>query len=325
MKKNGKMIIIFTALFLFTGFGLNYIWFINNPNPKLLPLNSKLPTTEIIFTPLDEKTMPIPWIGFINPDGTGLEMRSYKVPIHLFMDAIPVKVYKQSLGRIFTWSLDGESIGGISLVGSTNRQGYPVVLQMDGSISYCDPKKSIISQDRIVVLSINDVMAIEIFLDSEKQQLVIFNMETCQIDKTLYIPQGNETLKNFSFSNNHWLALEFGSSLYWQRNPQNTDFIGIRIYDPAMNIVNEIKNAMLPSLSADGKRIAYINELGEVCVAELDKLNAKCAGIAQSGISWTSDQQGLVYSNSNDNIILQNIVSREEKIIGYGYSPNWRP
>jgi hypothetical protein len=325
MKKYKIIIIIFIATLFIIGIGLNYLRFLKNPNPRLLPLDSKLPTNEIVFTPLDEDAMPMGWIGFMNLDGTGIEMRSYEVPTHLFMEVIPIKTYEQSLGRIFTWSFDGESVGGIFPVGPTNGQGYPVVVHMDGSISYCDPDESIIAQDRVLVLSNTEVLAIEELFDNENQRLVEFNMKTCQINKTLYIPQGNETLQNFSFSKNGWLAIQFGSALYWQRDPLNTDFVGIRIYDPTMNIVNEIKNATLPSLSSDGKKIAYVNETGEICVTDVDMLNPKCSGYTQHGISWSPDQQWLVYSTLMAEITLRNIASGEETIIGYGVYPNWRP
>lgn len=295
----------------------------NKLTPRLVPPGSSLPQKEIVFMPLNytkEKSM-----SFTNSDGKGLESLTYEIPVPFPFKHSPIKQYEISLGRIFTWSLDGKSVGGIFPTWQTNGQGYPIVVHEDGKISYCEPEDSIIAKDEILVLSENEVMAIEIFPDSEKQYLEIFNMDTCQISKYIYIPQGNEALGSFSYTKNHWLALGIGSLLYWQNDPQNTDFVGIRIYDPTMKLIMEIKNAYSPSLSKDGKKIAYINDVKEICFTEIEIFNPKCNGEANLRISWSPDGKQIVYSNFNDKVVILDITTGEETIIADGFFPDWRP
>jgi hypothetical protein len=299
-------------------------WFDIFQKPILLPLNSTLPDEEIIFTPVDANGDPVQKIGFIDLKGN-IKTRSIIIPMSFLFQNSPFKIYDNTLGRIYTWSLSGNSIGIISPIGSTNGQGYPIIVSDDGKSIYCPPVKSIIAQDNILVISSNEIMAIEISLIDQNQDLITFDMEKCRLSKVNYHPKGNETLESFSFARDKWLAIEFNTTEYWRQDKNNDDFIGTRIFDPDMNIIREIKNASSPTFSPNGRMIAFINELGEVCISDIGDFSPKCSGKANDKISWSSDGKWLLYSNMNDEIIIQEVSTGKEKNISKGIYPDWRP
>jgi hypothetical protein len=312
------------VVLLFLAAALDVWWFAANPSPRIIPQDTKLPEKEIVFTPVDEQAMPTQWIGFLNRDGTGFETRAYQIPTWLFLEGFPVKRYRQFMGRIFTWSLDGTTLGGIFPAGPTNGQGYPVLVHADGSISYCDPSRSIIARDKVLGISESKVVAIEELVNREKNELVEFDMSTCQVSQTIYSPLGNEMLMDFSYTHDGILALELGTTLYWQNDPQNADFVGIRIFGPEMNVVNEISNASHPSLSPDGKKIAFV-AAGEVCTSDLDTIAPHCNGETSGMITWSPDGEWLSYSDPQAHIVVHNVETGTQTTIARGIYPGWRP
>jgi WD40 repeat protein len=199
------------------------------------------------------------------------------------------------------------------------------LVHADGSISYCNPSRSIIARDKILGVSENKIIAIEELVDSEKRVLVEFDLSSCQVSQVVYSPQGNEMLMDFSYTRNGILALELGTIMYWQNDPQNTDFVGIRIFDPEMNIVNEIENVFTPSLSPDGRKIAFTAASGEVCVSDLDTIVPSCSGETSGTITWSPDGEWLSYSDLQDHIVLQNVETGATTTIARGIYPSWRP
>jgi hypothetical protein len=312
------------VILLFLAVALDVWWFAVNPSPRIIPRGAKLPEKEIVFTPVDEQAMPTQWIGFLNRDGTGFETRAYQVPTGLFLEGFPVKRYSQFMGRIFTWNLDGTALGGIFPTGPTNGQGYPVLVHADGSISYCNPSRSIIAREKILGISESKIVAIEELANSEKNEFVEFDISTCQVSRVIYSPLGNEMLMDFSYTRDGILALEIGTTLYWQNDPQNTDFVGIRIFDPEMSVVNEISNASHPSLSPDGKKIAFV-VAGEVCTSDLSTIAPHCNGETSGMITWSPDGEWLSYSDPQAHIVVQNVETGAKVSIASGIYPSWRP
>ncbi|MGD0707143.1 MAG: hypothetical protein ABSA51_01675 [Anaerolineaceae bacterium] len=297
---------------------VDMVYFAIVPKAKFLPAGSGIPSGEIIFHPLtlsDPNKYSDQLIGFIHPDGSGLETRSYQIAQSLFFDKSPVKYYAQTPSQIFTWGLDGTSIGGIYATGDTVYYGYPVVVHADGRISYCDPDKSIIAEGYILVISENEIMAIQAGYLDDKTRLVIYDMDRCQITKILYTPQEDEDLGGFSYTEAHWLALGISSN----------NVVNFRIYDPNMNFVNEIKDVRSAVFSRDSLEIAYIDNYGNICIMGRVSFKPTCRGTAGYTLSWSPDSKWLVYSNENGNLIKQNIETGEETIIGKGFFPDWKP
>jgi WD40 repeat protein len=297
---------------------VDMVYFAIVPKAKFLPAGSGIPSDEIVFYPLsssDTNKYSNQLMEFIHPDGSGLETRSYQIAQSLFFDKSPVKYYAQTPSQVFTWSLDGTSIGGIYAAGDTVYYGYPVVVHADGSISYCDPDKSIIAEGYILVISENEIMAIQAGYLDDKTRLVIYDIGQCQITKVLYTPPEDEYLAGFSYTSSHWLALGISSD----------NIVNLRIYDPDMNFVSEIKDVTSAFFSKDGQKIAYIDGSGNVCVTGRKSLNPTCHGTAMTGPSWSPDSKWLVYSDKNGNLIKQNVNTGEETIIGKGLYPDWRP
>jgi hypothetical protein len=282
-----------------------------------LPLNSKLPDKELIFT-LNSFYKAVEWVGFINTDGTELETRSYEVSVAQNLFGYPLFYkYQKSLGRIFTWSLDGESIGAIYAVGATNGQGYPLVIQRDGGIVFCKPDISIIAKDRILIISKNQIMAIEMFEDNNDQRLILYDMETCKLSKIIYEPNDEEYIAGFSYTSKGLLAIESYSPISNR----------IKIYDQSDIFVKEIYDAKTPSFSKDSLQIAYIDPSARICIASV-QLTSKpiCYNAnAQRGISWSPDSNQLVYFNKSNYVILFDVLTGETKKIADGYWPDWRP
>lgn len=324
MKKHQNQVILLVTVVVLLFLSANIVWFQFKPNPIFLPQNSSLPSKELVYTTIDSEDNKI-FINFRNLRGKDIEQRSIIIPTYIINDTFPVKYYSKSLGRIITWSVDGESIGVISPAGQTNGQGYPIIIHNDGIISYCDPKKSIIVKDGIKVLSNSTIMAIQVFLDSETQYLVTYNLDSCEVVNYIYKPGIKEILQSFSYSKNGWLAIEIDSSLYWQTNHINDDFVGIRLLNPINEIILEIDNAKNPSISLDEKKIAYLNNDGEICISTIDIYSPVCHGKAKSQISWSPNDDYIVYSNSSYEITMQNVLTREIETITNGLFPNWRP
>jgi WD40 repeat protein len=320
MTKTEKKVISWLCLIAFLGIIAgaiaNFVWFKINPEPRFRPLGSQVPDKEILFT-LDVYEDLDDTIGFINSDGTELETRSYEIPVPLFFQKIPLKQYDSFAGRIFTWSLDGQSVGGINPTWGYNRQGYPVVIESDGSIVFCEPSESIIAENGILVISPNMVMAIELFEnDDERQDVVVFNMKSCQIERIVYSATGDENLSFMTYSSNGLLALEFTS----------TSFSGVRVFDGEMNTVMEIAGATRPAFSKDGLKLAYINDSNKVCINSIfENSSPSCFGDAFFGVSWSPDSKWLVYANSKDQILKLEISTGKATVIGHGVWPDWRP
>jgi WD40 repeat protein len=160
-------------------------------------------------------------------------------------------------------------------------------------------------------------MAISISEQENQGVLVLYDMETCQITQEIYAPREETSLENFSYSDAAPLALELHSE-------QGTE-INLIGSDGAQGMT--ISGASDPSWSKDGKKLAYKNEQGGLCVLDFENNGTSCLFSIKSvgSISWSPDGKRVVYENENGDIEVLNLETRERVQIGQGNWPDWRP
>src|SRR5688572_9004262 len=130
-----------------------------------------LPNSNIVFHPENYNTT----LGFIDADGEN----------HTTLEVMT----EYNLYHLTTWGLDGSYLTARLIPNINPNGGYPAVITSDGTVHLCD-EDQFYGQGRItgldnhrVVVALHDI-----------EQVVILNMETCQVETVLYSSQNGGIL-----------------------------------------------------------------------------------------------------------------------------------
>lgn len=167
---------------------------------------------------------------------------------------------------------------------------------------------------------------------SEDEQLVVkYDVKSCQIVEILIVPISSEYwLFDLNLSDEYLsvMLLDTKKSRFNNSERPYKTFL--------MNLENGDTKEFLgvhPSLSDDGSLLAFFDYSGNLVVENLDDGTQKDieTPISQGDDfeficrpGWSSDNQWLVFNDTEGNIYKLNIMTEELKFLTKGYCPDWR-
>jgi hypothetical protein len=268
----------------------------------LFPPFKGLPDKEIVFSkfsdPDDNK------IYFINSDGTGLESRKV---IHLNIENGPSGVY--------SWSQDGKYLA-IRLGYNywPNETGLPVLISSTGKVIKCPESKSPYGYGRIQIIGEKKILTVR--SRPEPFQVIIFDMEECEVEEVLYTAVEDEVIYDASLSVQGDLLLNKEDSIIVLFKGETEEM--------------EIAEGYYPSLSSDGKFVLYQSyEKGEgIRIFELETREDRV--IINDG--WRADWSGyghkfvyIKYVHDERQLVVYDIDTEQSLLLGVeGQYPSWR-
>jgi hypothetical protein len=284
-----------------------------------LGLNLSLPDNPIVFTISGND--PVTTLGFINPDGSSFTTR--QIDISLTRDPRHYDLVDPTL-----WGPDGTFLVTrlTNAYWSTPGTGIPLVITGSGVTRRCNDVQlsgSVWGLDSTHMLINNPPYA------GESDQIVILNMETCQIEDVIYTT--SSAISDFAISSGGWIAYEATFYEY------ETDFFGRRTFTghsigSAMIVVDDqhrevfrVDNARSPNWSIDGEWLAY--DIYREGIRIVNRSGSDTWLITDIGSDpwWSPDGEWLVYWTYDYEIYKINIITKE-KVLLYngGRYPTWR-
>jgi len=217
----------------------------------------------------------------------------------------------------FTWAPDGNSLAFRSK--SYSPSGIPVILTSSGEFIKCRGQNVPVGKARVWIIEGNRVVTPD--QNGEFDTIVIFDLESCQIETVLYTAQnGDERLHEATLSSLGILAIG-----RYIENGQKKDIL--LIFPNGESVT--ISNGENPSWSKDGEHLAYIisgagiltsNNRGEeeTFISENENVSSETTP------SWSSDGKKIIY-DAGINIYLVDIDTESTNLlIENGISPCWR-
>ncbi len=202
--------------------------------------------------------------------------------------------------------------------------GVPILFDIDGNVIWCNNfefpgfgSRAIIQADQRVLLSLYEPYG--------QDQIVEFNMRTCQIEAILYVStleyDKAVEIEDFAISPTGWLAVV---------QPDPVVFFTTIVISPAGQTEEKIPGARCPAWSHDGQHFAYVKDDG-VFVTDSKGRNANQVSPYSSltqCVSWHWTKNYLLFQVDHALKILdvgsgQSIeIMTEDVIPSY---PIWRP
>jgi hypothetical protein len=279
-------------------------WFVNNQ--KKIDLKNEIPPKEIVFWNSPSSSVSsIPLLGFINPDGNSYEGRE------VGWIASPV-----------TWSEGGKYLNLRLLPSQPYSGGTPFMVSMEGHVYYC----SVLEQDMhyLHFRSFDDLHILLVKYYEDPNRVVLFDMNACNENETLYTARPGETLEEVVLSSQKYLAVEKSKF-----SMGKSEHLGVLISGPNGEEINFIPNAWFPVWSKDGEWLAYDQAVDArpmpLYISNKDGSGQKNLGVKTSGTpAWSPDGEWLVYER-DEKIYKVNVRTGEEiKLFDHGISPDWR-
>jgi hypothetical protein len=202
--------------------------------------------------------------------------------------------------------------------------GVPILIDVEGNVIWCNNfefpgfrGRAIIQADQRVLLSL--------YQPYEQDQIVEFNMRTCQIESILYVStlEYDKTveIEDFAISPTGWLAVV---------QPDPVAFFTTIVISPAGQFEEKISGARCPAWSHDGQHFAYVTDDG-VFVTDSKGRNANQVSPYSSStqcISWHWTKNYLLFQVDHALKILDMGSGKSIEIGSEGVIPGypiWRP
>jgi hypothetical protein len=246
-------------------------------------LEGHIPEYEIVFY-AENKGPNI--LGFVDPE--------QGQPIFRKIDA------PYGMTNYVRWSADGVSIVG-RLAPTTNpNASYPMLITRDGQTLFCKYVGSGyawgVGENRVITNN------------SDTGQVILIDMETCDILSVLYENEGG--IGSIIVSDNG-LALVAIPKKYVLFDTNNKE------------VLQEFTLQGVPQeLSSDASSMLIENN--GIFILGIDEMAEKY--VAPSGwVAWSPDESEIVYSDFEGNIGIRNLKTGEQKeVVSGGLSPSWR-
>lgn len=300
------IIIFFIPLILFS---VNQIMI----KPSIIPSMFDFSMSNIIYSDINN-----PGVSFLNKTYSYIGSWDVRIPSSNPFGVL--KHYYRYTSPMFTWSDDKKNI--ITRVDDSNPTGagYPVIIDQNNKIEFCPESKSVFGYHRAWLK--NDKSLITNTKINNKDAVVRFDMENCEIIDTLYEGGDLEAIEEADISSEGWLIISRHSM------DKNTDEI---IISDSNGSIYDIFPGVYPSFSKDEKSIVYTDYDKGIY---LYQINSKTKGlIAESGV-WSdsiatlSEDGKIVFYNGvidgRNKIIMVDIDTSLLKQIADGLYPNYR-
>ncbi|RQV98406.1 hypothetical protein EH221_01995, partial [bacterium] len=285
--------------------------------PVFLPKGSGIPDREIVFLSVDDKEY---YLGFINPDGSGLETRTVKMTTGISGYDSRLRKYTEWFHQEIQWTENGDAVGMQNLkYAPTN--GIPFLINLEGEFTTCPVESDPIPMGLYNTGSIQflgDGMLLSAANSVGIETVTLFDMRTCQKIDELYKPTENEYLRGARLSNIDWFALWHIVNIQEQ----------ITIFSPDKTVQAVIEDAQQPAWSKDGEHLAFIKKDGLYITSKDGTETRKILEGYINCPSWSPDGEKMVIeylNNKKFNIAIVDIPTGELTIIAEnGYCPDWR-
>jgi hypothetical protein len=266
----------------------------------LFPPFQGLPDREIVFSRLydDDK------IYFINSDSTGLE--SKKV-IHLNIENVPSGIY--------SWSRDGKYLAArLGYHTFPSNTGIPILFSSTGKVTKCPESQSPYGYGRVQVIGEKKILTVR--SRPEPFQVIIFDMEECEVEEVLYTAVEDEVIYDASLSVQGDLLLNKEDSIIVLFKGETEEM--------------EIAEGDYPSWSPDGKFVLYeSSKIWEgIRLYELETREDRVITNDGWGADWSGDGQRIVYNQyvgGVGQLVVYDIETEQSLLLGVeDLYPNWR-
>lgn len=262
---------------------------------RLISLSKQLPERDIAFW----KDINI--LGFINPDGSGLETRGVSVTGGLIADLKNWNI-PPTINNTVNWSLDGNYLA-IRYTYQNLGGGFPLIFSKNGKVFQCPyDEDRLFGPGRIWIINDNRIIT-TVHSFPGYYRIVTLDMFTCKEINQLYaVKIVDANIMDFSYSNKNWMAINLATN----------DGTKIMVLNEKLQEVFEIPLGYDPSWSIDGKMLAYAIEDGLYVVDQTRKNVQKLINGKYYYPSWSPDGQWLAYYDYDKGTIYKiNIKTKE--------------
>ena len=264
---------------------------------------------EIVFRDVSE---PL----FYLADEKGTRSGPYRIYVNS-IDELGNQVYISGTSNPITWGPDGRYLVMISAPYAV--YGSPILLSEDGSIINCLEDNLPVTEHRAWLVEDKKVVSVDI--SSRPNRVLIYDFDTCKVDKILYQGAEDEWLYEATLSSKGWLAIALSTF----------NGLEIRIIDPEGNDFS-IAEGETPAWSRDGEYLAYVIDQRGLFYS--NKMGQDST-LVQEGVdsylgypSWSFDGDWIMFGEHNNGervISIKNPISLEKKIIiKHAIYASWR-
>lgn len=277
--------------------------------PLFLPYDSNIPERDIVFSTQYH-------IGFINADGSGLEIRDVKIPVGLFTPSFPLKKYSQWHSYSIHWNETGDAIG-MEYFYYVPAGGTPLLIDKNNHFYFCPPQKAPrggnSSTGGMQIVGESKIVAVRSFLDGNN--VFTYDMKECKKIEEIYKPEEGSSISNAVISKSNWLAI-------WRWKESTGD--QVVILSPENEIQTIINDAKQPAWSRNGEYLAFVKEDGLYIVSKDGKVLEIIAEGHFYCPAWSPDGEQIVVQDVLDIAVVEIESGNVKKIVGNGYCPDWR-
>jgi hypothetical protein len=316
MKKK-TWIIIISMIFLLFLFLLGLFLYSASLQPVFLPKGSGIPDREIVFLHFDDQDG---FVGFINPDGSGLETRTVKMTTGISGYDSRLRKYTEWFHQDIRWTENGDAVGMQNLkYAPTN--GIPFLINLEGEFTTCPVESDPIPMGLYNTGSIQflgDGMLLSAANSVGIETVTLFDMRTCQKIDELYKPTENEYLRGARLSNIDWFALWHIVNIQEQ----------ITIFFPRQNCAGRYRRRTTTRMVERWRTPCIYQKRWTLHHLQRWDRNQKILEGYINCPSWSPDGEKMVIeylNNKKFNIAIVDIPTGELTIIAEnGYCPDWR-
>jgi len=239
-------------------------------------------------------------IGFIKAAGSGFTTRSFEENVLGFGPcALFDSIIWNHAGTAIVTRFPGHWASG---------SGYPMVLDQDGRARVC--WDIIYKSDERLWLEGDSNVVIRIRNEHDIYQIVLLDMNTCEIIRTLYTEAEVRDVFEADLNQDGWLWVERSYE--------------VAVINPDGEEVKVIDDIMNPAWSADGKWLAYYQDDHGIYIEHRSEGEGRLV-LELSGrpvTTWSPDGKWLAYNYYGIKTV--NIETGEQILIYEdGYSPSW--
>lgn len=271
----------------------------------------KLPDLEIVyFIQSEDKGSEI---GFINSDGTDKIELIVKYKKGLFFDNNFITYYETIPSPPFAWNRKLKILG---LVNRSKqlRAGYPILINEQGNVLECPRITSpwtatnYFIQDEFRIIVVDEGYP-------PKQELVLFNMKSCDREKVLYKNSNDEEILSFSILPDKKIAISkkisTNAGVKYRTDLFSNDF----------QMYGSIIDAKDFSWASNGMRFFYYDTSKEINVI-CEDLDISCREDSMDYVaySWSSAGNSIIYYKGGK-IFAKGIINQKMKYLVDGSFP----